>query len=65
VTAQANGAPIGLQHRQTITVDADFTVPAVSPAFPAFRDMPGFHERAIIDAPKFLARVQAKARRPA
>jgi fluoroacetyl-CoA thioesterase len=25
----------------------------------------GFHERAIIDAPKFLARVQAKAGRPA
>jgi fluoroacetyl-CoA thioesterase len=138
-----DGPPIGLKHLQTITVDAGFTVPEVSPAFPAFRDMPpvlataylvgfveatciealrpyladqqrtvgihvdlshsaatpigirvtaevelvavegrrlrfrvecrdeaevvgaGFHERAIIDAPKFLARVQAKAGRRA
>jgi fluoroacetyl-CoA thioesterase len=137
------GPPIGLKHLQTLTVDAGLTVPAVSPAFPAFRDLPpvlataylvgfveatciealrpyladeqrtvgihvdlshsaatpigmrvgaevelialegrrlrfrvecrdeaelvgaGFHERAIVDAPKFLARVQAKARRPA
>ncbi|MGH6880024.1 MAG: thioesterase family protein [Hypericibacter sp.] len=32
--------PIGLRHRESVTVDASLTVPKVSPAFPHFHDMP-------------------------
>jgi fluoroacetyl-CoA thioesterase len=32
--------PLGLRHKQSITVTADLTVPSVSPHFPGFHDMP-------------------------
>lgn len=32
--------PIGLRHRESVTVDASLTVPKVSPAFRHFHDMP-------------------------
>jgi fluoroacetyl-CoA thioesterase len=32
--------PVGLRHRESVTVDASLTVPKVSPAFPHFHDMP-------------------------
>jgi fluoroacetyl-CoA thioesterase len=53
--------PVGLRHRESVTVDAGLTVPNVSPAFPNFRDMPpvfataymvGFVEQACVEALK-------------
>ncbi|HWA46492.1 MAG TPA: thioesterase family protein [Hypericibacter adhaerens] len=32
--------PVGLRHRESVKIDRALTVPAVSPAFPHFRDMP-------------------------
>ena len=32
--------PIGLRHRESVTVDASLTVPSVSPSFRHFHDMP-------------------------
>ena len=32
--------PLGLKHKQTITVTPDLTVPSVSPHFAGFQDMP-------------------------
>jgi fluoroacetyl-CoA thioesterase len=32
--------PLGLKHKQSITVTPDLTVPSVSPHFPGFHDMP-------------------------
>jgi fluoroacetyl-CoA thioesterase len=32
--------PLGLRHKQSITVTPDLTVPSVSPHFPGFHDMP-------------------------
>jgi fluoroacetyl-CoA thioesterase len=37
----SSGAPpLGLKHKQSITVTPDLTVPGVSPHFPGFHDMP-------------------------
>ena len=36
----SNGAPLGLKHAQSIAVTPDLTVPAVSPHFAGFHDMP-------------------------
>jgi fluoroacetyl-CoA thioesterase len=37
----SSGAPpLGLKHKQSITVTPDLTVPTVSPHFPGFHDMP-------------------------
>lgn len=53
--------PLGLRHTETLTVDAGLTVPAVSPAFSNFRDMPlvfataylvGFVEQVCVSALK-------------
>ena len=35
-----SGPTIGLKHSQSVKVGADLTVPAVSPHFPGFHDMP-------------------------
>ncbi len=51
--------PIGLRHSMTFLVDASLTVPAIACAFEAIGA--GFHERAVIDAARFLARVEARA----
>jgi fluoroacetyl-CoA thioesterase len=53
--------PVGLRHRESVTVDASLTVPRVSPSFPNFLDMPpvfataymvGFVEQACVEALK-------------
>lgn len=55
----ANILPVGLRHSRSLTVDSSLTVPEVSPAFGAFRDMPavfataylvGFVEATCIEA---------------
>jgi len=45
----SSGAPpVGLKHKQSVTITPDLTVPSVSPHFPGFQDMPAVFATAMM-----------------